>query len=188
MVNASNSKMDAQVSYGVGPLSAGCLGSFQKEDETVVSIQGVKSGVLGVDSGRGQSSGLGVETANFGQGKMSCATTVGFSHCISVSIGNVSSSGSSIGTFGSGACNFAAIGIGNQTAGISSSLMEEVMTVGPCQKLDEFPSILDSQIWQSKAMMVEEGWTPVTRKESKKALPQFDMNLCFHKKGVKRNS
>lgn len=36
--------------------------------------------------------------------------------------------------------------------------------------------------------MVEEGWTPITRKGSKKALPQLDMNLCSHKKGVKGNS
>ena len=28
MVNASDSKMDAQVSYGVGPLSTGSIGSF----------------------------------------------------------------------------------------------------------------------------------------------------------------
>ena len=84
--------------------------------------------------------------------------------------------------------SIATAGIGNQTIGISSSLLEEVMIDGPCQNLDEFPSILDSQNWQSKAMMVEEGRTLVTRKGSKKAFPKFDMNLHSHKKGVKRNS
>ena len=62
------------------------------------------------------------------------------------------------------------------------------MIDGPCQNLDEFPSMLDSQKWQSKSMMVEEGWTPMTRKGFKKALHQFDINLCSHKKGVKWNS
>ena len=62
------------------------------------------------------------------------------------------------------------------------------MTDGPCQNLDEFPSILDSQNWQSKVVMVEEGWIPVTRKRFKKTFPQFDMNLRSHKKGVKLNS
>ena len=84
--------------------------------------------------------------------------------------------------------SIAIVGIGNQTVGISSSLMEEVMIEGPCQNLDEFPSILNLQNLQSKDVMFEEGWTPVTRKGSKKALPQFDMNLRFHKKGVKWKS
>ena len=62
------------------------------------------------------------------------------------------------------------------------------MTDVPCQNLDKLPSILDSQNWHSKAMMFEEGWTPMTRKGSKKALPQFNMNLYSHKKGVKWKS
>ena len=50
MVNASDSKMDAQVSYGVGPLSIGSIRTFQKEVKTI-SGQGVKSGGLGANSG-----------------------------------------------------------------------------------------------------------------------------------------
>ena len=63
MVNDSNSNMDAQVSYGVGPLSSGSLRTFQKEVETIFG-QGVKFGVLGIDSGQDNSSGFGVEITN----------------------------------------------------------------------------------------------------------------------------
>ncbi len=135
-MNGFDSKMDAQVSYGFGPLSVDSLGSFQKEVETIVFGQGVKSGVLGADFGQGKSSGFGVETTNSGQGKIHCATIVGSGLCLSVGFGNVSSFGSIVAT-----------GISNQIVGICSSLLKEVMTNGPCQKLDEFPSILDSQIW-----------------------------------------
>ena len=96
MVNASDSKVDAQVSYGVGPLSAGSISTFQKEVETI-SGQGVKSGGLGADSGRDN-----VETADSRQGKLHCAMTVEVGHYISVGFGNIS--------FGS---TLATIGIGN---------------------------------------------------------------------------
>ena len=62
------------------------------------------------------------------------------------------------------------------------------MADGPCHSLDDFPTILDGQKWQPKAALVEEGWIPMTMKRSKNSLPQFDMNLRSHKKGVKSKS
>ena len=76
-------------------------------------------------------------------------------------------------------------GTGIQSHGSCSRLQDVVMVDGSCHSLDDFPTILDAQKWQSKAALVEEGWIPVTTKRSKKSLPQFDMNLRSHKKGVK---
>ena len=58
---------------------------------------------------------------------MPCAMIVGSCHCIFAGFGNISSSSSGIGTFGSRTCASATIGIGNQTTSISSSLLAKVM-------------------------------------------------------------
>ena len=77
---------------------------------------------------------------------------------------------------------------GIQSCGCCSRLQDGVMVDGPCHSLDDFPTILDAQKWQSKATLVEEGWIPMTKKRSNKSLPQLDMIFHSYKKGVKSKS
>ena len=54
------------------------------EVENIVSVQGVKCRILGVDSSRGKSSGFGIEISISGQGKIPCAIIVGSNHYLSI--------------------------------------------------------------------------------------------------------